>query len=197
MTDMKHSIMKNPLMILLLGATPALAATTDVRSALGMGGAVLVILVLSNIITFLLKDKIAHETKLATNVLIVTGVVSVVQMLMAAFLPSIYNMISLYVAIVAVIALTSRQADLADEAQSVGEAVKYAVSAGLTLLVVMVIVAAIREILGSASIAGMELTFLANYKIGAIAKAPGAYIVLAIVAACVSKMGMGKEKEDK
>ncbi|MBQ2868081.1 MAG: hypothetical protein IJN41_02000 [Firmicutes bacterium] len=197
MTDMKHSIMKNPLMILLLGATPALAATTDVRSALGMGGAVLVILVLSNIITFLLKNKIAHETKLATNVLIVTGVVSVVQMLMAAFLPSIYNMISLYVAIVAVIALTSRQADLADEAQSVGEAVKYAVSAGLTLLVVMVIVAAIREILGSASIAGMELTFLANYKIGAIAKAPGAYIVLAIVAACVSKMGMGKEKEDK
>jgi len=197
MTDMKHSIMKNPLMILLLGATPALAATTDVRSALGMGGAVLVILVLSNIITFLLKNKIAHETKLATNVLIVTGVVSVVQMLMAAFLPSIYNMLGLYVAIVAVTALTSRQADLADEAQSVGEAAKYAVSAGLTLLVVMVIVAAIRELLGSASIAGMELAFLANYKISAMVKAPGAYIVLAIVAACVSKMGMGKEKEDK
>ena len=197
MTDMKHSIMKNPLMILLLGATPALAATTDVRSALGMGGAVLVILVLSNIITFLLKGKIAHETKLATNVLIVTGVVSVVQMLMAAFLPSIYNMLGLYVAIVAVTALTSRQADLADEAQSVGEAAKYAVSAGLTLLVVMVIVAAIRELLGSASIAGMELAFLANYTISAMVKAPGAYIVLAIVAACVSKMGMGKEKEDK
>lgn len=197
MTDMKHSIMKNPLMILLLGATPALAATTDVRSALGMGGAVLVILVLSNIITFLLKGKIAHETKLATNVLIVTGVVSVVQMLMAAFLPSIYNMLGLYVAIVAVTALTSRQADLADEAQSVGEAAKYAVSAGLTLLVVMVVVAVIRELLGSASIAGMDIAFLANYKISALAKAPGAYIVLAMVAACVSKMGMGKEKEDK
>lgn len=197
MTDMKHSIMKNPLMILLLGATPALAATTDVRSALGMGGAVLVILVLSNIITFLLKDKIAYETKLATNILIVTGVVSVVQMLMAAFLPSIYNMLGLYVAIVAVTALTSRQADLADEAQSVGEAAKYAVSAGLTLLAVMVVVAVIRELLGSASIAGMDIAFLANYKISALAKAPGAYIVLAIVAAVVSKMGMGKEKEDK
>lgn len=197
MTDMKHSIMKNPLMILLLGATPALAATTDVRSALGMGGAVLVILVLSNIITFLLKGKIAHETKLATNILIVTGVVSVVQMLMAAFLPSIYNMLGLYVAIVAVTALTSRQADLADEAQSVGEAAKYAVSAGLTLLAVMVVVAVIRELLGSASIAGMDIAFLANYKISALAKAPGAYIVLAIVAAVVSKMGMGKEKEDK
>lgn len=197
MTDMKHSIMKNPLMILLLGATPALAATTDVRSALGMGGAVLVILVLSNIITFLLKDKIAHETKLATNILIVTGVVSVVQMLMAAFLPSIYNMLGLYVAIVAVTALTSRQADLADEVQSVGEAAKYAVSAGLTLLAVMVVVAVIRELLGSASIAGMDIAFLANYKISALAKAPGAYIVLAIVAAVVSKMGMGKEKEDK
>lgn len=197
MTDMKHSVMKNPLMILLLGATPALAATTDVRSALGMGGAVLVILVLSNIITFLLKDKIAHETKLATNILIVTGVVSVVQMLMAAFLPSIYNMLGLYVAIVAVTALTSRQADLADEAQSVGEAAKYAVSAGLTLLAVMVVVAVIRELLGSASIAGMDIAFLANYKISALAKAPGAYIVLAIVAAVVSKMGMGKEKEDK
>ena len=197
MTDMKHSIMKNPLMILLLGATPALAATTDVRSALGMGGAVLVILVLSNIITFLLKDKIAHETKLATNILIVTGVVSVVQMLMAAFLPSIYNMLGLYVAIVAVTALTSRQADLADEAQSVGEAAKYAVSAGLTLLAVMVVVAVIRELLGSASIAGMDIAFLANYKISALAKAPGAYIVLAFVAAVVSKMGMGKKKEDK
>ena len=194
---MKNSIMKNPLMILLLGATPALASTTDVRSAIGMGGAVLVILLLSNVITFLLKNKIAPETKLATNVLIVTGVVSVVQMLMAAFLPSIYNMLGMYVAIVAVVALTSRQADLAGEAQSAGEAAKNAFSAGLTLLVVMVIVAAIREILGSASIAGMDLAFLANYKISAMVKAPGAYIVLAIVAAVISKMGMGKEKEEK
>lgn len=197
MTDMKNSIMKNPLMILLLGATPALASTTDVRSAIGMGGAVLVILLLSNVITFLLKNKIAPETKLATNVLIVTGVVSVVQMLMAAFLPSIYNMLGMYVAIVAVVALTSRQADLAGEAQSAGEAAKNAFSAGLTLLVVMVVVAAIREILGSASIAGMDLAFLANYKISAMVKAPGAYIVLAIVAAVISKMGMGKEKEEK
>ena len=194
---MKNSIMKNPLMILLLGATPALASTTDVRSAIGMGGAVLVILLLSNVITFLLKNKIAPETKLATNVLIVTGVVSVVQMLMAAFLPSIYNMLGMYVAIVAVVALTSRQADLAGEAQSAGEAAKNAFSAGLTLLVVMVVVAAIREILGSASIAGMDLAFLANYKISAMVKAPGAYIVLAIVAAVISKMGMGKEKEEK
>ena len=118
-------------------------------------------------------------------------------MLMAAFLPSIYNMLGLYVAIVAVTALTSRQAEVAGEAQSVGEAAKYAVSAGLTLLAVMVVVAVIRELLGSASIAGMDIAFLANYKISALAKAPGAYIVLAMVAACVSKMGMGKEKEDK
>jgi Na+-transporting NADH:ubiquinone oxidoreductase subunit NqrD len=61
----------------------------------------------------------------------------------------------------------------------------------------MVVVAVIRELLGSASIAGMDIAFLANYKISALAKAPGAYIVLAIVAAVVSKMGMGKEKEDK
>ena len=68
---------------------------------------------------------------------------------------------------------------------------------GLYFLVILVVVAAIRQVLGSASLAGLSLSFLEEYKIAAMVKAPGAYLVLAIVAAVIGKVSMKKEKEEK
>ena len=87
--------------------------------------------------------------------------------------------------------------DSAEAAEGTGAVVKRAVTTGLYFLSAVLIVAAIREILGSASIAGIPLTFLTEYKISAMGKAPGAYIALAITAALFSRMGGAKEKEEK
>ena len=198
MAEKKTNILRNnPLMILLLGACPALAATTDVRAAAGMGVMVLAVLLLSGVIVSLLRSRIAAEAVVPTCILTVAGCTSVMQMILAAFLPSVYNMLGIYSAIVAVIVLTGRFACEAADGESVGETAKAAVTTGLYFLAILVVVAAVREFLGSASLAGLSLSFLEEYKIATMAKAPGAYIVLAIVAAVIGKVSMKKEKEEK
>lgn len=197
MTEKTSILQKDPLLLLLLGACPALAATADVRAALGMGIMVLAVLLLSGIIAFALRGRLSQGAGFGTCVIIVAGCASVMQMLLAAFLPAFYNQLGIYAAIVAVIALTGRFAGGVKEAESMGQAVKTALTIGLYLLVVMVIVAAVREVLGFASIAGVSLDFFESYKISAMGKAPGAYIVLAMAAAVVAACGSKKEKEGK
>ena len=197
MTEKTSILQKDPLLLLLLGAYPALAATADVRAALGMGIMVLAVLLLSGIIAFTLRGRLSQGAGFATCAIIVAGCASVAQMLSAAFLPAFYSQLGIYAGIVAVIALTNRFAHEVKEAESMGQAVKTALTVGLYLLVVMVIVAAVREVLGSASIAGVSLDFFESYKISALGKAPGAYIVLAMAAAVVAACGSKKEKEGK
>lgn len=197
MTEKISILQKDPLLLLLLGAYPALAATADVRAALGMGIMVLAVLLLSGIIAFALRGRLSQGAGLATCAITVAGCASVTQMLLAAFLPSFYSQMGIYAVVVAVIALTNRFAYEVKEAESMGQAVKTALTIGLYLLVVMVIVAAVREVLGAASIAGVHLDFFESYKISALGKAPGAYILLAMAAAVVAACGSKKEKEGK
>lgn len=198
MTEKKTSILqREPLMLLLLGACPALGATADVRAAFGMGIEVLAVLLLSGVIAFGLRSRLSGGAGFATCVLIAAGCASVMQMVLAAFLPSAYNMMGIYAAVVAVTALTGYFTGEARSAQTAGQAAKNAVITGLYFLVILVVTAVIREVLGSASIAGASLSFLQNYKISAMAKAPGAYIVLAVVCAAAAALGHRKEKEGK
>ena len=108
-------------------------------------------------------------------------------MLMNAFIPEVYEMIGLYVAVVAVNLVVFSEAEAAADS-SVGTAVLQAVITGLSFTAILLVMGAIRELLGSASIAGKEVAFLADYRIPLLATAPGGYLVASIVAALLSKV---------
>ena len=88
-----YVIAKNPLLILFLGACPAMAATATVKGALGMGIAVLVVMVLTNLVIGALRKNIPAQFMIPVCVIVSTGFVSIVQMLMNAFLPNGYQML--------------------------------------------------------------------------------------------------------
>ena len=100
--DVRAAIAENPVLVLFLGSCPAMAASTSVISALGMGAAVLVVMLLSNMLIYALRNAIPKSARLSANILIITAVVSAVQMLMNALLPNVYQMLGVYLAVVAV-----------------------------------------------------------------------------------------------
>lgn len=185
--NVKKAIAKNPLMVLFLGACPAMAATATLMGGFGMGMAVLAVMILSNVVLALLKKVMPAQAMIPVCVIVSAGFVSAAQMLMNAFMPEVYEMIGLYVAVVAVNLVVFSEAEAAADS-SVGTAVLQAVITGLSFTAILLVMGAIRELLGSASIAGKEVAFLADYRIPLLATAPGGYLVASIVAALLSKV---------
>ena len=173
-------IAENPLLILFLGACTAMGATTTLLGAVAMGVAALIVMVLSALVITALKKVIPECARIPAVVSIITGFVSIVQMLMNAFLPEIYQMLGIYVAVAAVDLLIFGTAD--------ESCVVRAVKNGLRFLVILVIMGLVREVLGSGSVAGFDIAFLADYTIPVMTKAPGGFVVYSILAAVISKL---------
>ena len=155
-----------------------------------MGIAVLVVMVLTNLVIGALRKMIPAQAMIPVCVVVSAGFVSIAQMLMNAFLPNVYQMLGVYLAVVAVNLVVFGQAEAAVNGSSVLDAVK----TGLYFTVLLLVMGLVREVLGNASIFGVSLDFLANYRISLLSKAPGGFLVASILAGVVSKLGLVKEE---
>lgn len=183
MDEFKSYVNDNPVMILFLGACPALAATATVKGSLGMGLAVCAILFLSTLVMTLLKKLVEDAIRLPLAILISAGFASMAQMIMAAFLPSVYSMLGVYVAVCAINAMVVREEEVVGAEESVGGALKDALIAGLEFVLLLFLMGVIREVLGAGSFLGAEIAFLSSHTIPVLAKAPGAFLVFAVLLA--------------
>ena len=188
------SIAANPLLVLLLGAGPALAATGSVLSALSMGLAVLLVMLLSNLLAAVLGNVIPCSAKLPAYAIIGAGVASLVQMLLQAFLPAAAQMLGVYLAVLAVDLVVFAGAE-ASAKGGVKTAVLGSVKTAVFFTVVMVGVALVREVLGAGSVAGFALPLLKDYNLPLLQTAAGGFMVYGVAAAIVSKCGCCCEKK--
>ena len=185
-----EAIGANPVLVLLLGACPAMALTTDVRAALAIGLATLVVMVLSSVVITALTKLIPQGARLAACVLVTTAFVSAVEMLMNAYLPSVYSMMGIYLAVCAVNLLVFGAAENAAEA-GFGKALVNALVTGLVFTAVILVVAAIRELFGYGSFAGNEIAFLKAHAVVTLTQPTGGFMIFAFVAAVVNKLFPG------
>jgi electron transport complex protein RnfE len=192
----KNLLYCNPVTLLFLGAAPALAASTDVRAALGMSAAVLCVLLCSALVLGLIRKLIPAEAKFGAALLVVAGFASMAQLLLQAFLPSAWAMLGFYAAILGVdLMLFGSAENTLDE--GLGKGLANALVSGLCFAVFVLILAAIRELFGAASFAGKSVEALRDYKIGTLTQASGGLCVFAILLAVVNRIfpsedGMGK-----
>ena len=185
-----EAIGANPVLVLLLGACPAMALTTDVRAALAIGLAALVVMVLSSVVIAALARLIPQGARLAACVLVTTAFVSAMEMLMNAYLPSVYSMMGIYLAVCAVNLLVFGAAENAAEA-GFGKALVNALVTGLVFTAVILVVAAIRELFGYGSFAGNEIAFLKAHAVVTLTQPTGGFMIFAFVAAVVNKLFPG------
>ena len=177
-----------PSMVLALGAGFVMASSADIRAALGMGAAVLISMLLTSIVVSAIHKFIPAYAKLPVYLLIITGFVSIIEMLMEAFFPIVVDMLGAHLASLAVSAVIYRDAEEVADHNGEWTSIRTALSTGIFLTVIMIVCALIREVLGNASIWGAEIAFLANYKVSALAGAFGGYLVLACVLAAIKKL---------
>ena len=183
----KNLLYCNPVTLLFLGAAPALAASTDVRAALGMSAAVLCVLLCSALVLGLLRKLIPAEAKFGAALLVVAGFASMTQLLLQAFLPSAWAMLGFYAAILGVDLMLFGSAENALD-EGLGKGLASALVSGLCFAVFVLILAAIRELFGAASFAGKSVEALKDYKIGTLTQASGGLCVFAILLAVVNRI---------
>ena len=192
-------IAENPVLILILGTCPTLATTTSVISALSMGLAATAVLICSNVVISALRKVIPDVVRIPCYIVIIATFVTVVQLLLEAFLPSIYDMLGVYLALIVVNCIILGRAEMFARKNSVVDSALDGLGMGIGFLVALVLMATVREVLGAGSFAGFEIGFLQSFKISILTAAPGGVLVYGILIAVMNKLtekkGGVKKKE--
>ncbi len=195
MSNKIYMLRKTPSPLLVLAAGFVMASSSDVRAALGMGVAVILTLLLSSIVISAIRKIVPNVAKLPAYVLIITGFVTLIDMLMQAWYPEVVDMLGVHLACLSVSAVAFRDADEVAGKHGEFESISVSLVTGGFLTVIMLICALIREFFGNASIWGIQIDFMNDYKVASLAGAFGGYLVLAVVLAIIRKIGASVKKE--
>ena len=186
-------LFRNPTVLMFLGLAPALAASTDVRAALGMSLAVMAVLLCSALVLGLVRRLLPKEALLPAALLVVAGFASMAQLLLQALLPNVLNMLGFYVAVLAVdLMLFGSAEDAADF--GLGKGLLSAMENGFCFAVFTLLLAALRELFGSASLAGAPVEFLKPFKNSLLTQAAGGMILFSILLAVFNKLFANREE---
>ena len=181
-------IAENPVLILILGTCPTLATSTSVISALSMGIAATVVLVCSNVVISALRNIIPDTVRIPCYIVVIAAFVTAVQMLLQAFLPSIYDMLGVYLALIVVNCIILGRAEMFARKNGVVDSALDGVGMGIGFLVALLLIATVREVLGAGTFAGIEIPFMENLKIPVLVMAPGGFLVYGIIIAIMNKL---------
>ena len=189
---LKGILKENPVFVLILGTCPTLATTTNVAGALGMGLAALAVLFCSNILISLLRKVIPDSVRIPCYIVIIAGFVTIVEMVVHAYFPELYDMLGVYLALITVNCIILGRAEMFAGKNSVVKSALDDIGMGLGFTVALVLMATIREVLGNASFAGNPIAFLEPYKIEFLVKAPGGMLVYGLLIALVYVITSGR-----
>ena len=172
-------IKENPVLRLVLGTCSCLAVTTAVSSALGMGAAFTFVLVCSNILISLLRNVIPAKVHLPCYIVIIAGFVTIVQMVMHAYMDSLYTALGVFLPLIVVNCIILGRAEMVDSALD-------GIGMGIGYTLTVVLMASIREILGSGTWLGFQVLPESMAKMSIMTQAPGAFFCYGVLmAGCV------------
>ena len=193
----KGLLKENPVFVLILGTCPTLATTTNVVGAFGMGIAALAVLVCSNILISSLRKLIPDTVRIPCYIVVIAGFVTIVQMLVQAFFPALYDMLGVYLPLITVNCIILGRAEMFAGKNSVGKSALDGIGMGVGFTLALVAMSTIREVLGAGSFAGIPIPFMENYKIEILVKAPGGMLVYGMLIALVVVITRGKAPKKK
>ena len=177
---------ENPVFVLLLGCCPTLATTTSAINGLSMGLATTFVLILSNMCISLLKNFIPNKVHIPCYIVVIASFVTVVQLLMQAYLPSIYETLGLFIPLIVVNCIVLGRAEAFASKNGIGASAVDGISMGLGYSMALTILGSVREILGSGSIFGWK--FIEGDAILVFVLAPGAFIAMGYLIAIMNKL---------
>ena len=194
----KGLIKENPVLRLVLGTCPTLAVSTSVESAIGMGLAASVVLICSNIVISALRKVIPSKVRIPAYVVIIAGFVSMVQMLVKAFLPQIDEMLGVYLPLIVVNCIILGREEAFASKNTVLYSAVDGLGMGVGFTAALLLMGGIRELIGAGSIAGFTVLPEAIPPMTIFVLAPGGFFVFGILIALANKVAErnGKPKAE-
>ncbi len=183
-------VKENPSFVLMLGMCPTLAVTTSAINGFGMGASTMAVLILSNLIISLVRKIIPDEVRLPAYIVIVASLVTVVELLMEAYTPSVYSALGIYIPLIVVNCIILGRAEAYASKNPPLLSVMDGVGMGLGFTISLLILGIFRELLGAGTVFGIQVMPEFFEPVAIFVKAPGAFLVLAIVIAVMNAFGV-------
>ena len=178
-------IKENPTFVLVLGMCPTLAVTTAAINGIGMGLTTTVVLMMSNLFISLLRNVIPDKVRMPAYIVIVASFVTMVQLLLQGFIPSLYDALGIYIPLIVVNCIVLGRAEAFAAKNNPMASFFDGLGMGLGFTIALTLLGAVREFLGTGKI--FNLTILPEeYGMLVFVLAPGAFIALGYLIALVN-----------
>ncbi len=172
-------IRENPVFVMMLGMCPTLGVTTSATNGLGMGLATLLVLMISNMLISAVKNFIPDTVRIPCYIVIIASCVTVIEMLMAAYLPTLYAALGIYIPLIVVNCIILGRAEAFAAHNNIWQSFLDAVGMGVGFTLSLTVLGLVREVLGSYSIFGYSFAGAEAEPILLFIMPPGAFLSLA------------------
>ena len=190
-------VKENPTFVPMLGMCPTLAVTTSAINGLGMGLTTMVVLALSNLFISLLRNIIPDKVRIPGFIVIIASFVTMMQLLLQAYIPSIYQALNIYIPLIVVNCIILGRAESFASKNEPIPSLFDGIGMGLGFTVALTIIGAVRELLGAGSVFGLTIMPASYEPIRIFTSAPGAFFVLAVLTAIQNKEKINGAKKGK
>ena len=180
-------VKSNPTFVLVLGMCPTLGTTTSAVNGLGMGVATMAVLVMSNLVISLIKGIIPDKVRIPAFIVVIASFVTVIQMLMQAFVPGLYAALGVFIPLIVVNCIILGRAEAFASKNGAFDSILDGIGIGRGFTLSLTCLGAVREVLGSAAIFGYPLGFADRAPL-IFVLAPGAFLALGYMMVLFNKM---------
>ncbi|MBE5785313.1 MAG: electron transport complex subunit E [Clostridiales bacterium] len=194
---MNGILAENPTLRLVLGTCPTLAVTTSAINAIGMGAAATFVLVGSNVVISLLRNIIPDKVRIPAFIAVICTFVTMVQMLMQAFLPSLYESLGMFIPLIVVNCIILARAEAFASKNGVLASAADGVGMGLGFTWAITVMGIIRELIGNGTVFGISLLGAGYEPMLLMVLAPGGFLVFGGVLAVANLLTARADKKKK
>ena len=184
----KGIIKENPTLVLLLGTCPTLAMTNSVSKAFGMGIAAMLVLICSNMAISAMRKVIPDKVRIPCYIVIIAAFVTVVEMLMHAYLPDLYEAMGVFLSLIVVNCIILGRAEMYASKNKVFDSAIDAVGMGIGFTLALLCMSTIREVFGAGTWWGIEIPVIKNFAVPILVNSPGGFLVFGVLIAIVNKI---------
>lgn len=178
---------ENPVLVMMLGLTPLLAASETLFSGLTMGASVIFTLVLSCTVISLIRKIIPSQIKTIVYMLIIACFVTVIELLLRAFIPPMADSLGVYLPLLTVSGIVLARAENFSDKNGVGASALDALICGIGFFAVIFVLSFVRELLGCGTLFGLCI-FPAEYSMLIVGMPVGAFMLLGLIIAVFNKI---------
>ena len=189
-------VKENPSLVLMLGMCPTLAVTTSAINGIGMGLSTLAVLIFSNLIISLMRKIIPDQVRLPAYIVIVASLVTVVDLLLQAYASGLYASLGIYIPLIVVNCIILGRAEAYANKVGPGLALFDGLGMGLGFTIALTLIGMIRELLGSGKLFGFAVLPDSVSPIAIFVKAPGAFLVIALIIAVMNALHIKNNSAD-